>query len=78
MNLREETEKWLLRIKEKRKTVFPKDERAHDFLKNIDAYISDSQHFLDKGDFMRGFEAVIWAWAILDTLEKLEIVECRC
>lgn len=76
--LRDETEKWLLRIKEKRKNVIAKDEKAKDHLKNMDAYISDSSYFLEKNDLVRAFEAVIWAWAILDMLEKLELVEWKC
>lgn len=76
--LREETEKWLQRIKEKRSSVILRDEKAKEHLKNLDAYISDSQHFLEKGDFIKAFEAVVWAWAILDMLEKLELVECKC
>ena len=76
--LREETEKWLRRIKEKKAAIIIRDERAKDHIKNMEAYISDSQHFLEKGDLIRAFEAVVWAWGIIDMLEKLELVECRC
>ncbi len=76
--LREETKKWLLRIREKRRGVIAKEKKAEEHLKNMDAYISDSQYFLEKNDLVRAFEAVVWAWAILDTLEKLELIECRC
>lgn len=62
-DLRSETEKWLERIKEKRRTVA--DGRA-DYVKNLDAYISDSKHFLEKGDLIRAFEAVVWGWALLE------------
>ncbi len=65
--LREETEKWLVRVKEKRSKL--QSESIH--MKNIDAYISDSQHFLEKGDLIRAFEAVIWAWAWIEILEEL-------
>lgn len=76
--LREETEKWLLRIKEKRKNVIAKSDAAQEHLKNMEAYIHDSEHFLKKGDLVRAFEAVIWAWSIIDMLEKLEMVEWKC
>ncbi|MBI2578718.1 MAG: DUF357 domain-containing protein [Candidatus Aenigmarchaeota archaeon] len=76
--LREETEKWLARIKEKKNNVVAKDEKAKEHLKNMEAYISDSEYFLKKGDLVRAFEAVVWAWAILDMLEKLELVEWKC
>ncbi len=36
------------------------------FLDNIKAYISDSRYFMEKGDFVRAFECVIWAWAWLE------------
>ena len=64
--LRAETDKWLTRIKEKRSSVTLKDSSREEFLKNMDAYISDSSHFLEKGDLIRAFEAVIWAWALLE------------
>jgi hypothetical protein len=47
------------------------DER---FLENISAYISDSHYFLDKGDLIRAFESVVWAWAWMEIgleMEKL-------
>ncbi len=65
--LRGETEKWLERVKKKRSEL---PESQH--MKNIDAYISDSQHFLDNGDLIRAFEAVIWAWAWIEILEELK------
>ena len=66
-DLKHETEKWLKKAKEKRKD-FPDGKHT----KNIDAYISDSQHFMKKGDLVRAFEAVIWAWAWMEILEELE------
>jgi len=35
-------------------------------LRNINAYISDSEYFLKKGDLVRAFECVVWAWAWLE------------
>ena len=41
------------------------------FLENVSAYIRDSHYFLEKGDLIRAFEAVIWAWAWMEIgLEK--------
>jgi hypothetical protein len=68
--LRAETEKWLARIKERRKLVELKSAHRADYLKNLDAYISDSEHFLGKGDLIRAFEAVIWAWSLVELGEK--------
>jgi len=61
--LRSETLKWLKRAQALYSTLSSGDER---FLENIKAYISDSRHFLDKGDLIRAFEAVVWAWAWME------------
>ncbi len=58
--LKEETEKWLDKIKK------IKFEGEKDFVRNIKAYISDSEYFLEKGDLIRAFECVVWAWAWLE------------
>lgn len=73
--LRQETEKWLKKAKKKREKIILVDESKVDMIKNIDAYISDAQYFLEKGDLIRGFEAVIWSWAIIELLEQLGIIK---
>ena len=73
--LRKETEKWLVKIKEERKKIELADTSKEEFLKNIDAYISDSEHFLENNDLIRAFEAVIWAWSILETCKELGILK---
>jgi hypothetical protein len=72
--LRMETEKWLAKIKIERPNVALIDMTKTDFLQNVDAYISDSEHFLKKSDFVRSFEAVIWAWANLEIGERLGLL----
>ena len=75
-DLKKETEKWLSKLRKERplvKNAGTKEVRA--CLKNLDAYIKDTSHFLEKGDFVRAFEAVIYAWGILETLERLGLVE---
>ena len=62
-DLRKETEKWLAKIEEERKKIGSGDDYI---IKNIDAYISDSRHFMEKGDLIRAFEAVVWSWAYLE------------
>lgn len=68
--LREETLKWLRRIEERMSGI----DGDKEFMENIRAYISDSHYFLEKGDLIRAFECVIWAWAWLEIgleVEKL-------
>ncbi|MDM7934603.1 MAG: DUF357 domain-containing protein [Methanothrix sp.] len=57
-----ETSRWLERAEELRSEVSGEEQ----FLDNISAYISDSRHFLEQGDLIRAFEAVIWAWAWME------------
>ena len=71
--LRDETEKWLEKINKERKIVNANDEKGADLLKNVDAYIEDTQHFLEKNDLIRAFEAVVWAWSWLEIGKELGI-----
>ncbi len=66
-----ETEKWL-ELAEERVSRCRGDDG---FLDNIKAYISDSRYFLESGDLIRAFEAVIWAWAWLEIGERVGKLE---
>jgi uncharacterized protein len=67
-DLRDETMKWLEKAEEMMQTIVPAGEklRPKHFLNNISAYIYDSKHFLEYGDLIRAFEAVVWAWAWIE------------
>ncbi len=70
--LRKETVKWLEKIEGKIEGV----KGSERFMRNIKAYIIDSKYFLDKGDLVRAFECVVWAWAWLEIgLEIGELYE---
>ncbi len=58
--LKSETLRWLEKIE------FIEFKGEKEFVENIKAYISDSKFFLKKGDLIRAFECVIWAWAWLE------------
>jgi len=73
-DLRAETEKWLRRAEEARERASPRGEEGEGFSANIDAYLSDCRYFLDQGDLIRGFEAVIWAWAWIEIGERVGIL----
>ncbi len=64
--LMRETEKWLKRIKSRLKDVKALNEKGKEFLRNIEAYVSDSEYFFERGDLVRAFECVVWAWAWLE------------
>ncbi|MBI4162527.1 MAG: DUF357 domain-containing protein [Candidatus Aenigmarchaeota archaeon] len=77
-NLKEEIEKWTKKAKEKRKNLKLIDDSRENMIKNIDAYIKDSQYFLEKGDLVRSFEAITWAWSWMEILQELDIVAEVC
>lgn len=49
------------------------DNRGIEVFTNMRAYISDSKHFLKAGNLIKSFEAILWAWAILELGQELEI-----
>ncbi len=65
-DLKEETEKWLQRAEGDLDEIILQTAGGQRFLTNIAAYISDSRYFLERGDLIRAFEAVIWAWAWIE------------
>ena len=71
--LRLETDKWLERAKDERKEIRLADETRKDFLRNIDAYISDCEHFLKENKLILAFEAIIWAWSWISIGKELDI-----
>ena len=73
-SLKEETEKWLTRLQEKPLPTHA-DKNVEAQLVNVRAYVSDCQYFLNKKDFIRAFEAIIYAWGIYETLERLRVLE---
>jgi hypothetical protein len=68
-----ETKKWLKKIEDAK--ISAKEKRGEEYKKNIEAYISDSKHFMEKGDYVRAFEAVVWAWAFLEISKDLRLIE---
>ena len=60
--MRAETLKWLLKAED----LLCKVSGDELFLENVSAYIHDSHYFIEKGDLIRAFESVIWAWAWME------------
>ncbi len=65
--LKEETEKWIEAFEAKTKGLKVTDERGNWAANNMNAYLSDCKHFYKKGDFLRSFEAIIYAYGIYET-----------
>jgi hypothetical protein len=51
--------------------------QRQDFLQMIEAYLSDSQHFLEKEDLVNSFAAVNYAHGWLDAGARLGIFQVR-
>lgn len=75
--LEEETKKWLEKIEKEIKNIKivgnVEKEKIDSVIENINAYISDCKHFMEKKDLINAFEAVVYAWAILETCQHLGI-----
>lgn len=65
--LKQETQKWLQKLEDR---VEGKDESVEQ-MENVLAYRDDTSHFLEEEDYIRAWESVIYAWGILETLERL-------
>ena len=72
---KEEIEKWLVRVKKELKTVKVSDKKGKEFLDNINAYVNDCEHFLEKGEYVLSFESVVWAWAYLEISKDLKLLK---
>ncbi len=67
-----ETEKWLERLESIEIELLNSSHK--DFVENIKAYIEDARYFLEKRDYIRAFEAVVWAWAWLEIGERVGLL----
>jgi len=72
---KEEILKWLTKIKKELKDVKAKNEKGREYLKNINAYVNDCEHFLEKEDLFLSWEACLWSWAYLTISKDLKLLE---
>lgn len=73
--LAKETGKWLERLEQKAKRIKKISPNAGWALENIHAYIADCRHFQEKGDFIRAFEAIVYAYGIYETAINSGLIE---
>ncbi len=66
-----ETERLIEKIENLR--FRPVSEKGEWMIENLEAYISDSKHFL-KSDPLLAFEAIVWAWAFLEIGVELGLI----
>ena len=77
--LKNETGKWLARLEDAYSGFSSTGKLPEPDLRpiqeNIEAYIKDSRYFTEKGDLVRAFEAVVYAWGLLEACQHLGIVK---
>lgn len=66
--LERQTEKWKEKLDEKLDGL----EMEHEQMKNVYAYREDTDHFLEQEDYIRAWESIVYAWGILETLERIK------
>lgn len=74
--LEKEIKKWFEKIKKIDLEV--KSEKGEWIKENVLAYVKDSEYFLKKGDLIRAFECIIWAWAFVEIGKELGKIKVRC
>ena len=65
--------KWIDKLEPLLEEVEPKTSQASEFLENAKAYVRDSRHFMENGELVLSFEAMVWAWSIFELCKNLEI-----
>jgi hypothetical protein len=77
--LREETGIWLSRLEKAYSNFSPTGKLPEADLRpireNIEAYIKDAHYFLEKHDLIKAFEAVVYAWGLLEACQHLGLVK---
>jgi hypothetical protein len=75
--MKSETVKMIEKIEPLIDKIEVKDKKGSEMLENMKAYISDSKHFLSKKNYLKAFEAIVWAFAILEICEELGVFKVK-
>lgn len=70
----QDVETWLAKLEPLISRIEVQDSKGESFLTNIKAYVADSRHFAAKGDLVRAFEAMVWAWALWESASELGLL----
>jgi len=78
IELRRQTIKWLRKLEKETKSIESTgrlgEPEFRSLVANMRAYVKDARHFIGKGDWVRAFEAVVYAWGILETSQRVGII----
>jgi hypothetical protein len=72
---KEEIEKWLKKLEVKLSKVKLKDEAKKSFLENIQAYVKDCKYWIERGDYVKAWEVISFAWGLFEAGEELDVIE---
>jgi len=68
-------EEWLTKLKKKLEKTKSVGKKGEEFLKNIHAYIIDTEYFLEQGDYVKAWELISFAWGLFEAGEELEVLK---
>ena len=68
---REDVLKWLVKLEPLAEMAEANDEKAEELLENAKAYVKDARHWLEQENLVLAFEAMVHAWAIIETAREL-------
>lgn len=64
-------EEWLDKLNKKIEKIKPTDKKGEELIKNIQAYIYDTEHFLKEGDYVKAWELISFAWGLFEAGEEI-------
>lgn len=77
--LEQETKKWLFKMEQEipkiRTTGSGDITLVKESFTNLNSYVSDCKYFQEQGDWVRAFEAIVYAWGIYETMVRLNVID---
>ena len=71
--LKKETMKMLEKIETLINKIKISNKKGEEMFENMNAYIADSRYFLKKKNYLKSFEAIVFAYGILETCIDLGV-----
>ena len=75
--MREETIKMIEKIEPLIDKIEVNDKKGEEMMENMKAYVSDSKHFLKNKNYLKSFEAIVFAYGILETCIDLGVFRLK-
>jgi len=75
--MKEETIKMIEKIEPLIDKIEANDKKGEEMMENMKAYVSDSKHFLKNKNYLKSFEAIVFAYGILETCIDLGVFRLK-